>query len=195
MPLKNLCVFGLGYIGLPTACLFALSGCPVTGVDTKKDVRRLIEQGKAPFVEPGLAELLQNALRTNNLVTKKKPEDADVFLIAVPTPLDKKTKTADLRYVREVAETISVYLKPGDLVILESTVPPETSERLLLPILEKRGLKGGRDFFLVHCPERAIPGNAIHEIIHNDRVIGGIDKESAELAKELYSCFVRGISI
>jgi len=192
MSLKNLCVFGLGYIGLPTACLFATNGHPVIGVDINKEAVRLISQGKPPLEEPGLAELLQNALRTNNLVTNKKPEDANVFLIAVPTPLDKRTKRADLRYVREAGETISDYLKLGDLVILESTAPPGTSEKLLLPILEKSGFKGGRDFFLVHCPERAIPGNAIYEIVHNDRVIGGINKESAELAKELYSCFVKG---
>jgi len=94
--------------------------------------------------------------------------------------------------VREAVTSIVKYLRPGNLVILESTVPPGTSERLLLPILETSGLKRSKDFYLAHCPERAIPGNTVYEMIHNDRIIGGIDQESARLAKELYSAFVKG---
>ena len=187
---EKLCVLGLGYIGLPTACLFATHGYQVIGIDINRKVVEGISRGKSPFKEPDMEELLQKALTLNNLVAKTEPELADVFLIAVPTPLDKKTRMADLTYTQQAAEKIVSYLQKGSMIILESTVPPGTSERLILPILEKSGLKGGKDFHLVHCPERAIPGNTIYELIHNDRIIGGINRESAERARELYSCFV-----
>jgi len=190
--MKRICVFGLGYIGLPTACLLATHGYQVTGIDVRKEAVEKINRGEAPFEEPELAELLHRALRSNSLVAKTQPEVADAFLIAVLTPLDKEAKMADLKYVRQVAKNIAGYLQKENMVILESTVPPRTCEKLLLPILEESGLKGGVDFHLVHCPERAIPGNTIHEMVHNDRIIGGIDKKSAELAKELYCGFVQG---
>lgn len=190
--MKRFCVLGLGYIGLPMACLLATHGYQVTGTDVKKEVVEKVNRGEAPFEETGLKRLLQNALASNTLIAKVEPEAADIFLIAVPTPLDKEAKMADLGYVSEASNSVAKYLKEGDLVILESTIPPGTSERLLLPILEGSGLKGGKDFHLVYCPERAIPGNTIYEMIHNDRIIGGIDRESAELAKELYSSFVKG---
>lgn len=190
--MKKICIFGLGYIGLPLACLFASHGYRVIGVETKKEVVEKINRGEVPFIEPGLEKLLQAALTPRRLIAKTEPEVADIFLIAVPTPLNTKAKIADLDYVREAANSIARYLKPGNLVVLESTVSPGTSERLLLPALEESGLKGGRDFHLAHCPERAIPGNTIYEMLHNDRVIGGVDRKSAKLAKELYSSFVKG---
>lgn len=190
--MKTICVFGLGYIGLPMACLLATHGYQVTGIDVKKKVVEEVDRGETFFEEPGLGELLQRALASHSLVAKTEPEVADVFLIAVPTPLDREAKIADLSYVKEAANSIAKYLKQGDLVILESTVPPGTSERLLLPILESSGLKTSQDFHLAHCPERAIPGNTIYEMVHSDRVIGSIDRESAELAKELYLSFVKG---
>lgn len=190
--MKRICVLGLGYIGLPTACLLATHGYQVTGVDVKREVVDRISRGEAPFEEPGLKEILQKATATNTLTASTKVGAADVFLIAVPTPLVKETRLADLSYVSEAAGEITRYIKRGNLVILESTVPPGTCERLLIPILEKSGLKGGSDFHFVHCPERAIPGNTIYEMIHDDRVIGGINRESAELAKEVYSSFVKG---
>ena len=190
--MKRICVFGLGYIGLPTACLLATHGYQIIGIDVKKEVVEKINQGEAPFKEPGLEELLRNALASNTLIAKTEPEAADIFLITVPTPLDKETRMADLGYMSQVSRGIARYLKKGNMVILESTVPPGASEKLLLPILEESGLKGGEDFHLVHCPERAIPGNTIYEMINNDRIIGGIDEKSVELAKELYSCFVKG---
>jgi len=190
--MKRIYVFGLGYIGLPTACLLATHGYRVIGIDVNKEVVEKINQGEAPFEEPGLEELLQSALRSDSLVAKIEPEAADTFLIAVPTPLDKEAKMADLKYVRQAAKNIAGYLQKENIVVLESTVPPGTCEKLLLPILEESGLKGGVDFHLVHCPERAIPGNTIYEMIHNDRIIGGVDRKSAELARELYSSFVEG---
>jgi len=182
-------VLGLGYIGLPTALLFAASGHEVVGVDVDKRKVGLLNSGKLPFQEPGLDELFEKA--RNNFRASTGVEESDVFLIAVPTPLDEHTKAANLKYVKSAAEMIWPHLKKGNLVILESTVPPRTTERLLIPILEKSGLKAGVDFHVVHCPERAIPGKTIHEMIHNDRIIGGITPKSAELAKKLYSSFVK----
>jgi len=188
----KICILGLGYIGLPTAALFATHGHEVVGIDINKDIVERVSKGEAPFDEPGLSELLEKALKSKNLIAKTKVEEADVFIIAVPTPLDKEMKMAELKYVRSAGEMIYPHLRKDNLVILESTVPPGTSEKLLVPILEKSELKVSNDFYLAHCPERAIPGNTIYEMIHNDRIIGGIDKKSTELAKSLYSCFVEG---
>lgn len=183
-------VLGLGYIGLPTALLFASTGYEVIGVDVDTEKVNLLNQGKLPFQEPGLDELFEKA--RSNFKASTEVEESNVFLIAVPTPLDEHTKAADLKYVKSAAEMIQPHLRKGNLIILESTVPPKTTERVLIPILEKSGLKAGEDFHVVHCPERAIPGNTIHEMIYNDRIIGGITPESAELAKRLYSSFVKG---
>ena len=188
----KICVLGLGYIGLPSALLLATNGHSVVGVDINEEVIETLGKGIVPFNEPMLSELLKRAMESGNFAVKKEVEDADVFLIAVPTPLDKEMRVAELRHVRLATEAIHLHLKKNNLVILESTVPPGTCEKLLVPILERSGLKVGEDFYLAHCPERAMPGNTIHEMINNDRVIGGVDGESGELAKSLYSCFVRG---
>jgi len=183
-------VLGLGYIGLPTALLFASAGHKVVGVNIDKRKVELLNSGKLPFQEPGLEELFEKA--RDNFRASNEVEESDIFLIAVSTPLDLQTKAANLKYVKSAAEMIRPHLRKGNLVILESTVPPRTTERLLIPILEKSGLKAGTDFHLIHCPERAIPGKTIQEMVHNDRSIGGIIPESAELAKKLYSSFVKG---
>jgi len=183
-------ILGLGYIGLSTALLFASAGHEVIGVDVDEKKVRLLNEGKLPFQEPGLDELFEKA--KSNFKASTNVEESDVFLIAVPTPLDEHTKSADLKYVKSAAEMIYPHLQKGNVIILESTVPPKTTERLLIPLLEKSGLKAGEDFHVVHCPERPIPGKTIYEMIHNDRIIGGITRESAELAKELYSSFVKG---
>jgi len=181
--MKKICVLGLGYIGLPTACLFANAGYRVVGVDINQEKIDKLNHGKLPFEERGLRELFEKALP--NMSFKTKPEEADVFLIAVPTPLDKEAKMADLRYVRTAIKSILDYLKEDNLVILESTVPPGTCERLILPML-------GNKAHLVYCPERAIPGNTIHEMIYNDRIIGSNEKRLGEFAKEIYTSFVKG---
>jgi UDP-N-acetyl-D-mannosaminuronic acid dehydrogenase len=190
--MKKICVFGLGYIGLPTSCLFATNGYRLVGVDIQEEVVDRINKGQVPFEEPGLEDLLKKALSLNNLVANTAPEAADVFLIAVPTPLDDTIKTADLKYVRQAAKNISSHLDKGNLVVLESTVPPGTCNRMLVPILEESGLLAGKDFHLAYCPERAIPGKTISEMINNDKIIGGLDLESAEIAKEIYSSYVEG---
>lgn len=190
--MKSICLFGLGYIGLPAACLFAAQGYHVVGVDVNEETVRKVNQGELPFEEPGLDELFKKAKAAGRLVASTELDSADVYIVAVPTPIDRETRMADLGYVKEVTEGISSHLRKGNLVILESTVSPGTCEKLLLPILERTNLKEGRDFNLVYCPERAIPGNTIHEMVHNDRLIGSLNKESGVLARELYSCFVKG---
>ena len=185
----EVCVLGLGYIGLPTALLLASSGYKVKGIDINEKVVKAINKGRLPFNEPGMDDIFEKA--KNNFTAQTEVEDADIFLIAVPTPLEKSLKVADLSYVRKAAEMVYPYLHRDNLVILESTVPPGTCEKLIIPILERSELKVG-DFHFAYCPERAIPGKTIYEMIHNDRVIGGYNKKSAELAKKVYTSFVRG---
>ncbi len=185
----KICVLGLGYIGLPTALLFATNGHEVVGIDINEKVVNILNDGKIPFDESGLYELLMKA--KGNFVAKTKVVDADVFLIAVPTPLDKHIKISDLTYVRVATEMIYPYLRRDNIVILESTVPPGTSEKLLIPILTKSGLNI-EEFNFAHCPERAIPGQTLYEMINNDRIIGGYNKKSAEIAKSIYSSFIKG---
>ena len=189
--MKKICVLGLGYIGLPTAAVLATHGFSVVGVDVNAAVVGTINNGGIHIKEPGLNTLVQAAIKSGNLVVRTRPETADAFIIAVSTPL--KNREADLSYVKSAAESIVPYLERGNLVILESTVPPKTTEELLIPILEQTKLRAGEDFYLAHCPERVLPGNILKEIIENDRIIGGINPESAVKAKDLYSTFVSGI--
>lgn len=191
MKSARICVIGLGYIGLPTASLFATHGFQVLGVDIDEQSVRLVNQGKVPIQEPGLNTLVRAAVNSGNLVAKTAPEPSDVFVIAVPTPI-RPDKTADLSCVVKAAHSLVSLLKPGNLVILESTSPPRTSEDLLVSILSESGLTPGKDLFIAHCPERVLPGNILHELVYNSRIIGGIDPLSAEKAKELYSQVVQG---
>lgn len=188
--MQKICVLGLGYIGLPTAAMLATHGFSVTGVDTNLNVVNIINNGSIHIEEPGLRTLVQAAIKSGNLKAESKPEKADIFIIAVPTPL--KGRRADLSYVKSAAESIVPWLKEGNLIVLESTVPPRTTEELVAPISEQSGLKAGKDFYLAHCPERVLPGNILTELIAQDRVIGGITPESAVRAKELYQSFVEG---
>ncbi|MCE5337837.1 MAG: nucleotide sugar dehydrogenase [Methanomicrobiaceae archaeon] len=185
----KICVLGLGYIGLPTALLFAAHGADVVGIDVKQSVVDCLNHGNLPFREPGIEDLYREA--KERFVARTEPEAADVFLIAVPTPLDPATKVSDLSYVKKAAGSIAPHLSEGDLVILESTVPPGTSERVVIPRLEKSGVAVG-DFLYAHCPERAIPGRTLQEMTENSRIIGGYDRESTDRATSIYQTFVRG---
>ena len=150
-----------------------------------------MNNGEVHLFEPGLRTLVQAALRSGNLIVNDKPEPADAFIIAVPTPF-KEDKRADLEFVTAAAESILPCLKAGNLVILESTSPPRTTVDIVAPILEKSGLKAGKDFYLAYSPERVLPGQILRELIENARVIGGVNNESAQAGKELYSTFVTG---
>jgi len=184
--MKKICILGLGYIGLPTALLFSQK-YEVVGVDVNKKIIKSLKKGELPFEEPGLQDLFNKVKR--NFKASDSVENADVFLIAVPTPFEEPNKVADLKYVKSAAEMISPFLKTDNLVILESTVPPGTSKKVLFPIFEKKGVK---KIFYSYCPERAIPGKTISEMIHNARIMGGIDQRSCQLTKEIYSSFVKG---
>jgi UDP-N-acetyl-D-mannosaminuronic acid dehydrogenase len=188
---KKVCVLGLGYIGLPTASTFATHGLQVVGVYVNPQIVAGLQNGHLHLYEPGLRTLVQAALKSGNLQVRANPEPSDAFIIAVPTPFQGEKK-ADMRYVISATEAIVPHLRPGSLVVLESTSPPLTTVELVAPILERSGLKAGQDFFLAYSPERVLPGQILRELIENARVIGGVDQPSAQAGRDLYATFVRG---
>ncbi len=188
---RNICVLGLGYIGLPTASTFANNGLQVTGVDVNERIVAGLRQGELHIEEPGLRTLVHAALSSGNLHVAGQPGPADAFLIAVPTPV-LPDKRADLDAVVAAAESVVPHLRAGNLVVLESTSPPRTTVDLVAPILERSGLRAGPDFHLVYSPERVLPGQILRELVENARVIGGVDRASAEAGRDLYAAFVRG---
>ena len=201
MKFSTICVLGLGYIGLPTASTFASHGLKVVGVDVNPNVLATLRRGEVHIHEVGLREALEAAMKTGNLTVNETPVEADAFIIAVPTPFyqgragkynGQEYKLADMRAVTSATEAIVPVLRKGNLVVLESTSPPRTTTDLLIPILEKSGLKAGIDFYLAYSPERVLPGQILRELVENARVIGGISPESAEMGKDLYSIFVKG---
>ncbi|MEW6649977.1 MAG: nucleotide sugar dehydrogenase [Chloroflexota bacterium] len=191
MNFEKICVLGLGYIGLPTASTFATHGLKVVGVDVNPDIVRGLQNGHLHLYEPGLRTLVQAALRSGNLTISQQPQPADAYIIAVPTPF-YQDKRADMRAVQAASEAIVPHLRGGNLVVLESTSPPLTTVNRVTPLLEKSGLRAGKDFYLAYSPERVLPGQILRELIENTRVIGGIDAESAQAGKDLYTVFVRG---
>jgi len=184
-------VIGLGYIGLPTAAMFAKSGLDVIGYDVNLKVIEALNEGKIIIEEPGLGPLVKEVVSAGKLKGDRKINESDVFIIAVPTPINED-KTANMQYVKDAAESIVKYLKKGNTVVLESTSPPGTVDEVLLPILSKSGLNIGEDVFVAYSPERVLPGKIIQELEENDRVIGGINEKSAEKVKKIYSAFVKG---
>ncbi|MFZ5878424.1 MAG: nucleotide sugar dehydrogenase [Chloroflexota bacterium] len=201
MNIQKICVLGLGYIGLPTASTFATHGLRVLGMDVNPRIIETLQSGGLHIHEPGLPETVAEALQSGNLTVSTQAEEADAFLIAVPTPfLDDqfgefngaKYKLADMRAVTSAARAIVPHLRKGNLVVLESTSPPRTTVDLVQPILEKSGLKAGSDFHLCYSPERVLPGQILRELIENARVIGGVTPESAQAGADLYAIFVKG---
>lgn len=191
MKFRKICVLGMGYIGLPTACTFAKHGIQVIGVDINEEIVHGLQNGQVHIYEPGLRELVTSAIESQNLIVRSTPEECDAFIIAVPTPITEDKK-ADMEAVRSAAKAITPYLRAENLVILESTSPPRTTLDIVAPILEESGLKAGKDFMLAYSPERVLPGKIIEEIVNNTRVIGGIDEKSTKAGKDLYSVFVKG---
>lgn len=186
---KKICVVGLGYIGLPTSSMFATHGYQVYGVDVNKKVVDALNEGKVVIEEPYLDIMVQAAVRSGHLIADTKPHEADAFIIAVPTPMHED-KTADMKYVISAAEMIVPYLKKDDIVILESTSPTGTVEDVLVPILEKSGFVIGEELFVGYSPERVLPGKILWELVNNDRIVGGINRVSAEKIRDLYRIFV-----
>jgi UDP-N-acetyl-D-mannosaminuronic acid dehydrogenase len=191
MIFQKVCVLGLGYIGLPTASTFATHGLEVIGVDVNPQVLETLKTGGLHIHEPGLRTLVRAALGSGKLVVSEHPEPADAFIIAVPTPFHPD-KRADMSYVVSAAKAIAPVLRRGNLVMLESTSPPGATLNLAAPILDRSGLKAGLDYYLAYTPERVLPGQILRELLENARVIGGVDRASAEAGRDLYGIFVRG---
>lgn len=184
------CFMGLGYIGLPTAIIAAENGIEVIGVDINPQVVEMTNKGKIHIVEPGLQELCQQVVASGRLKASVEPEVSDVYLIVVPTPF-KGNHEPDISYVETATRSVIPLLKKGDLFVIESTSPVGTTEKMTQLIFSLRPeLKD--NIFIAYCPERVLPGNVIYELVHNDRVIGGIDEESTEAAVGFYSRFVKG---
>jgi len=188
---KKICIVGLGYIGLPTAVMFANHNVRVHGVDVNEKAVSMIQQKQLHIEENGLQERLDNAIDEGLLTVSTKPVEADVFIVAVPSPINAD-KTANLEYVRQATASIVPFLKEGNLVILESTVPPKTVEDVMLPEIIKSGLVIGEQVYVSHSPERVIPGRIFEELVNNDRIVGGVNEISAIKTKELYEVFVKG---
>jgi UDP-N-acetylglucosamine 2-epimerase (non-hydrolysing) len=183
---ETVCVVGLGYMGLPTAALFANAGYRVTGVDIDASRVAAVNAGRVAATEPGLAELVGLAVRGGRLHAQSIMPRSDVFIIAVPTAA--KNEACDLTHVRAAVAAVSAVVRDGNLVILESTVKPGTCRDELRPALEKHAPQ----VMIAHCPERAIPGNTLHEIVHNDRIVGGLTPAATARTIALYQCFCRG---
>ncbi len=181
---------GLGYIGLPTAAVVANKGIYVNGIDVNPNVVETINKGNVHIVEPGLADIVRKSVYNSYLKAFTEPKEADVHLIVVPTPF-KGVYEPDISFVEAATKRVLPLLKAGDIYIIESTSPVGTTEKMVgLIFRERPELKG--NIYVAYCPERVLPGNVLHELVHNDRVIGGIDDASTEKAIEFYRCFVEG---
>ena len=189
---KRITIIGVGYIGLPLAIMLARSGYEVTGVDIDETLVNSINKGTLRLAEDDINRALQEPQVRKNLHAQKVPCQADTFIICVPTPLDQKKKRADLTHVKNATKSILPFLQRGNLVVIESTIPPLTCRETILPLIEKTGLKVNKDIFLCHCPERVIPGNLLKEIVEDDRIIGGLNAKASQIAKKIYSSFVKG---
>ncbi|MDT9234065.1 UDP-N-acetyl-D-mannosamine dehydrogenase [Limnospira sp. PMC 917.15] len=190
--MKTVCVMGLGYVGLPTASLLANRGFKVHGVDINPSVVELISQGEVHITEPDLDICVKEAVNSGNLTVGKEPKSADVFIVAVPTPF-KDGHVPDISYIEAATKALAPYVESGNLVILESTSPVGTTEKMagwlqeLRPELDVEG-----SVYMAHCPERVLPGQTLKELVVNDRVIGGLNSVSADKAAQFYRQFVTG---
>lgn len=184
------CFMGLGYIGLPTAIIAAKNGVQVTGVDVNPDVVEMTNRGKLHIIEPGMEMMLQEALEAGTLYASLEPVESDVYVIVVPTPF-KGNHEPDVSFVEAAVRMVIPFLKDRDLLIIESTSPVGTTDRMKEIIFDERPELEDR-IYIAYCPERVLPGNVMHELVHNDRVIGGVDEPSTEKAMDFYSRFVKG---
>lgn len=195
--MKTVSVVGLGYIGLPAAAMFAKNGVNVIGVDVNQHAIDTINQGKIHIVEPFLEEIVQEAVQKGVFRATNRPEKADAFVIAVPTPF-KGDHVPDTSYIEAVAKSIAPVLERGNIVILESTSPVGTTEEMIKWLEAARPDlkfphegKEGHDIYVAYCPERVLPGQVVKELVENDRIIGGITDDCSEKAIEVYRLFVK----
>jgi UDP-N-acetyl-D-mannosaminuronic acid dehydrogenase len=200
--IKKVCVIGLGYVGLPTAAIIANRGIKVSGFDVNENTVETINKGEIHIVEPDLDIMVQSTVAAGNLTATTVIEPADAFIIAVPTPLKTKNKP-DLKYLKQAVQSLAPKLKKGNLIVLESTSPVGTTQKisrwlsskrpdLKFPLSGEGSYSGECDIFIAHSPERVLPGKILAELVNNDRVIGGLSKPCGERAKDLYSLFIKG---
>ena len=183
-------LMGLGHIGLPTAVIAAKHGIQIVGVDINPKVVEMTNQGRLHIVEPQIEEMLKEVVATGMLKASTTPEESDAYFMVVPTPF-KGNHEPDVSYVEAATRAVIPYLKKGDLYVIESTSPIGTTEMMARIIFEERPeLKN--EIYIAYCPERILPGNVVYELVHNDRVIGGLTPESTDKAIEFYSQFVQG---
>jgi UDP-N-acetyl-D-mannosaminuronic acid dehydrogenase len=194
----RLAIVGLGYIGLPTAVVLATRGVEVIGVDINPKTVAAISRGEVPFVEPDLAVAVSGAVAMGRLKATTEMPEADAFIIAVPTPFNPD-RSADLSYVKAATEQIAPHLRPGNIVVLESTSPPGTTDMIgrwlgaLRPDLKMpTDTEPNADVAIAHCPERVLPGRIMIEMVTNDRVVGGLTRRCAERAASIYRVFAKG---
>ncbi len=188
----KICIVGQGYIGLPTAALFAKNGCEVLGVDVNEEIVNKLNQGIAHIEEPGITEAIKNAVEKGHYHASLKPEEANTFIITVPTPYVKEDLSCDLSYVISACNSILPVLNKGNVVIIESTIAPMSTDEVIKPIFENEGYVIGEDLFLAHCPERVLPGQIMEELVNNNRIVGGITPECTRKAADVYRTFVKG---
>lgn len=188
---KKISVIGIGYIGLPTAAMFASNGFNVVGYDVNAHTVDELNKGNIVIEEPYLDDLVKHEVGVGRLRGTTTLEVSDVYVIAVPTPITHDHK-ADMTYVESACRTIASIVKKGDTVILESTSPPGTTNDIIVPILETSGLVMGTDVFVAHSPERVLPGRILIELVENSRIVGGINLASSEAVKTLFEVFVKG---
>lgn len=188
---KKLCVVGLGYIGLPTAAVFADHGWKVTGVDVNTLAVDTLNKGKVHIEENGLEEVVSRVVENGNFVASLMPVKSDVYIIAVPTPHNDNL-TANLGILESAIKSIIPVIENGNIVIVESTIPPRTMIDIVAPIFKESGFEPGEDIYLAHCPERVLPGRILEELVENNRIVGGINNDSTKKAADVYRTFVVG---
>ena len=185
-------VVGLGYIGLPTAMMMASHGVPVIGTDYKKELVESLQAGHLTFQEKGLKELFAQAKASGIQFTGEYSDQANIYIVSVPTPYDKKSKRIDPHYVVSAVKQVLDVCRKGAIVVVESTISPGAIDRFVRPLVAEHGLKVGEDVHLVHAPERIIPGNMVYELLHNSRTIGADDPAVGERVKAVYASFCQG---
>lgn len=189
---KNICVVGMGYIGLPTSVLLSNIGYDVCGVDLNKKIVEIINSGKSHFLEKGLNKLVKKSIKKKKLKVYLKPQPSDIYIICVPTPIKyiNSIPKPNLSYVFKAVKSISSILKSGDCIILESTCPVGTTVEIKRRLIKKINLN--KKLHIAYCPERVLPGNILHELLHNNRIVGGVSEKSTDIIAKFYKTFVKG---
>lgn len=184
---------GLGYIGLPTSAMFAQYGAEVVGVDIHSEVVDKLNNGEIHIEEPGLGDVVKKVVTDGKFRASLTPEEADAFIISVPTPNNNdEHKSCDLTYVLTATKQVLPFVKKGNVIIVESTIAPRSMDDHVKRLVEEAGFTVGEDIYLVHCPERVLPGQILHELVHNNRIVGGVTPACAEAGARVYGVFVQG---